>query len=169
MAQFATVRNDDAGIFQQYLNFTATQGGVSAFVQTSISTGLTPDLGIIAVIDSIIFEVTTAIGIAVVGTSPDFEVTVTRATKAAIPDLSDADLLAKYKYKMGNLAATGLPLAVMEGPVALVIPGKQIIVGPTVFVQLDTTGFTVVQTIVGRVNYHTEKMSKQSILEILYG
>lgn len=169
MSQFATVRNDDTSIFQQYFNFSCVQAGVSAFVQATIATGLTPDLGVIAVIDSVVFETSGGLTISAAGTAPDLDLTVTRVSKAAIPLMSDADVLAKYRLKAQALTTTGLAVITQEEPTAAVIMGKQIIVGPNVYVQLDTTGFSAVMTATGRINYHTEKMTKQAILEILYG
>lgn len=169
MTTYSLVRNDDNAIFQQYFNFTATQGSTSAFVQATIATGLTPDLGVVAVVDSIFFEFTAALTISAAGTSPDLDCTVTRASKAAIPLLSDADVIGKYRFNSLAITTTGLTNPTFECPVQLFVPGKQLIVGPNVYVQFDSTAFSNAITATGRINYHTEKMSKNAILEILYG
>lgn len=166
MATKTKVSVDEGIDFAQYLDFSGVQSVADAFLQISVPTGVSPVNGFILNVLEIVFSIDVLQP--PTGANPSLDVTVTRATKAAIPTFSDPDLIAKSRIAAvagGALTAVGL----LEMPFNVAFTGKQIVAAEDIFVQFDTAGFGAAHSVSGRIYYETVAMSKERILEILYG
>ena len=163
-------RNVDA--VSEFIPFTLTQGGADAFVQATIPTGLlgTGDSEMVYTIEAVIFNMDSNPLMAALAASIDLDLTITRASKAAIPPLTDNDLLAKFRYQSSNVALNvNGRTDYQNGQCDCPMVGANLIAGANIYIQMDSTNFAAAMTITGRMIVKTEKRKKSEILEILYG
>jgi len=153
----------------QYWSFTGVQSAANAFKEIEIPTGLTPDGGLVAVIDQVSLVTT---GSLVTGLA-DQQAALTRKTQAAMLTYDDAQIVA-YGQKKLELYETGGVIqsgsGISDDPWILDLPlGFTFVADSSVFLQFDSSGFFSAKTLYGRIRYTTQKMSKSDILDILYG
>jgi len=168
MSSKTRVSVDSQVNFSQFLPFSGVQGAANAFIQVTIPTNVTPEGGYILELEEVVVSLD---GISAVNTfAPTIDYTLTRASKAAIPVLTDLDIIAKGKVASlgaGALAAgsTGL----FESPINLQFTGRQIIASTSVYFQFTSASFVTAMSFSGRIYYKQVPMAKDRILEVLYG
>lgn len=120
-----------------------TQGGADAFVEAQLATALDGIVDRAYRVNEMSFEILTPatgfpFGAAAV---MDFEIAVSRRTKAAMPNIEDVDLLKKFHFAAQILTAVGATPIFDAAPVWQPRDGQDIlIVEDPLFVQLDSTG-----------------------------
>jgi hypothetical protein len=168
MSAKSRVSIDDNVSFTQYLSFTGVQSAANAFLQVVVPTNVVPNSEFILDIKEIVVSID-----AVPGSNsfaPQFAFSLTRASKAAIPNMTDPDIIAKGALLgVGGGAFTAGTNGIVEIPFNVPFTGKQIIATPNVYFQFLANGFAAAATISGRIYYDQLNMSKDRILEILYG
>lgn len=154
--------------FDQYITAQCVMSAANTFTQITIPTNVTPD-------DEFIINVK-EIQVLVNGSVPitAFQawagLCLTRATKAALPDLMDPDVIARYQLTcLGGGTFSAGAAAVVESPINMAYSGRQIIAAPNVFMQMNSSGLQNALNCTIRMYYDTVPMKKQDILEILYG
>jgi hypothetical protein len=168
MATKTRVSVDDSINYTEFLSFTGVQSAANAFLQIPIATPVSPSDGFILDVQVVDFNLDSINAISTF--SPTIDFSLTRASKAAIPNLTDLDVIAKGKIiSLGAGAAATGSAGLVENPVNRSFTGKQVIAATTVYFQFQTTGFAGANTISGRIYYKQIPMSKDRILEILYG
>lgn len=163
-------RNIDA--VQEFITFTATQGGADAFVQATVETGLlgTGDSEMVYQVDGVICNVDTAVLLAAVTAATKLDITVTRTSKTATPVLTDTDLIAKYSLNVAAHASNVNGAVLLnDGVIYVPLVGAQLIAGANFYVQVDSTNLAAAVTVTGRAIVVAQKRTKSQILEILYG
>lgn len=143
------------------LVITLTQGSNDAFVQGSVLTGLTGRQAYN--LKQITMEFTNIEGASLVNVS-SVELAITRRSKTAIPNMSDSDVIAKYKFGF-RLTTSG---AVLQ-PSIIVLP-MQVetpIVEETVYAQLDSTLMGITLVAVARLEVEIDTMSDIDRLNLI--
>jgi len=126
---------------QERLNRTArvraTQASADAFVQASLSTGLSAATPTGMLIKQVMVDLPGVTALSALGADFGLEFTITRSTKSAIPNLSDSDCLMRYGIA-GLLTTSGLAIL----PCTFFFPQEsgQLIVQDTLYFQFDSNG-----------------------------
>lgn len=168
MAAKSRVSIDDNISFTQYVSFSGVQSAANAFLQLAVNTNVAPNTEFILDVKEIVINLDSVSGSN--SNAPSLFYSVTRATKAAIPNMTDPDLIARGSLLgVGGGAFTAISNGIVETPFNVPFTGKQIIATPQVFIQFQSAGFAAAMNISGRVYYDQLNMSKDRILEILYG
>lgn len=168
MAGKQRVSVDKQENFAQYIAFSGVQSAANAFLAITIPTNVTPSGGYVLELEEVQFNID--VGSSANSFSMDIQAALSRQTKAAMPALTDLDLLARSTYfGLGGGTFTAGAVSALEMPVVLQLTGKQIIAAPNVYFLFDTGGFGTAMTISGRIYYKQVNMTKDRILEVLYG
>lgn len=146
----------------RYLTITATMGGADAFVQGSVATDIVPEDGLILKVTGIEFAITN--NQSTLGFDYQIEWSLTRDTKTAIATLSDADtvLYDAHSHQFTTSGATFLPGAYRYAP----SPGLYL-VEPIIYMQLDSTGTTLLLAGQMRIFYEEVRATEVEILRII--
>lgn len=169
MAQKNRVTIDESREFIQYIPFTGTQSAANTFLEIAINTTVVPADEFILEIQEVQWEIATTLLTTTAFTSA-IQASLSRLSKAAPSTLLDADLLARDKVQQSGGGTFGAGhCGVVDGPRNMVYSGKAIIAQPTVYFQYNSFGYSAAHAVVGRIYYKQVPMSKDKILEILYG
>lgn len=124
------------------LRTSALQGAANGFIQSSMLTGLSPSGNDALLVKEIVIEFPSALA-AAAAAIVEFDGTLTRASKAAVPNLLDDDLVYKYKYAAPvNATSTFIePGVIRYNP-----PLDLVIIEDTVYFQFDTNNLAVLGT-----------------------
>ena len=125
----------------RYLSGRAVQGGADAFKELAITTNLDPANGYAYEIKKIEFCYENFAFVA--ANFQELDVVLSRDTKAAIPELSDTDVMYKFHKELGFATAVGfydLSLAWEYVPT-----GGMYIVEPTIYLQIDSAATAAVR------------------------
>lgn len=168
MASKTRVSVDNQIAFDQFLSAAAVQSAANTFTQVTIPTLVNPDDERILQIKEIQVLINGSVPInafqAWIGLS------LTRESKAALPDLTDNSLIARYQFtSLGGGSFAAGAAGVVESPINMAYSGKQIIAAPNVYLQINSSGLVNALNTSLRIYYESIKMSKADILEILYG
>jgi hypothetical protein len=144
----------------QTLQGTVVQGGADAFVQSSIVTALAGQsrqayrvLGLHVEIDRFFMAA-----------GANIEVAFTRRTKAAMPLISDVDVVHKFKWGMEFTTSGGFN----QYAIGDWIPaGDVIIVEDPLYVQLDSNATTGTHTVAWQLEYEIITLSEVDRLNLL--
>lgn len=139
-----------------------TQGGADAFVQSSVQTGLTGRQAYNVKAFMVDFtNIATQAGIAA---DHSIEVSITRRSKTAIATLADSDVLFRYAFAV-EFTTSGV--AYIPG-VIIYVPQLEVpIVEETIYAQLDSTGSTLTNTAVVRMDVELDTMSDIDRLNLI--
>lgn len=149
-----------------FLTSLITQGGADAFVQTSIATGLLGQTDRAYQILELSFEFVFPVMFAPAAANQEVELTLTRRTKAAVPNFTDKDVF--YKWKWGQTGATAVgsfvqPLMSQQWRP----PAPLLIVEDPIYCQLDSTATTITQIVDFRIEYEIVRISEVDRLTLL--
>lgn len=168
MATKTRVTVDQQVQFDQYISAACVMSAANTFTQITIPTGVSPDSEFILSVKEIQFAVEGSVPITAYQNW--IGLTLTRNSKAALPNLTDADIIAVYRFtSLGAGTFAAASTGIIESPVNMAYSGKQIIAGPNVYLQMNTSGLTNALNGSIRIYYDTINMKKSDILEILYG
>lgn len=148
----------------KFIELTATQGGIDAFVESSASTNIIPADGMGLEIDKIVFAFRDNGQVQSIGSDCSFSISLTRDTKAAIPNLTDNDVF--FLWGFANSFTTSgqalIPLVHEWTP-----PKGLLLVEPTIYMQLDGLSTSIAFTVDARIYYNEVKVSEVEILRLL--
>jgi len=168
MSSKTRVSVDDQVNFSQFIAFSGVQGSADAFVQVTVPTAVAPENGFVLELEEVIISLDVVSGIN--SYAPNIDYCLTRASKAAIPVMTDNDIIAKGRIvSFGVNTATAASVGLVESPINLQFTGRQIIAAQSVYFQFDSTGFAGATSFSGRIYYRQLAMPKDRILEVLYG
>jgi len=144
---------------------TLTQGSADAFVQGSILTNLSGS-GQAWKVRQVWREIS-SVSTGFPGADCEFSVAITRRSKAAMPLISDTDVVWKDQHVFGvtTSGATdfdGVIIDNFDDP-GIIMPED------TIYAQLDSTGTGGAVTAILRINYEIVKISELDRLTILAG
>jgi len=144
------------------LTGTATQGGADAFAEATINTALSGQTRQGYNVTRLSLELST--GFNWPATS-EVEVSLTRRTKAAMPDIDDPDVLKKWKVRNAVLTSgTTVADALLE---FLPPDRSMIIVEDPIFLQIDSTSTTGTQSAIVVIEFEVITLSEVDRLSIL--
>lgn len=138
------------------------QGGADAFVEGSILTGIDPSEGLAWLLHRVemLFETTQSI----ISADADLSYSLSRTSQAAIPSYDDDSVIMADGFS-NALTTSGeivLPrLRIWEPPEGVLV------VGDTLYAQLDSTGTGMTMQAYMRVYFEEVKVSELEILRIL--
>lgn len=142
------------------------------YTSTAISTGVTTDGGFgIRITDVEIGGPTGQTSPIVLSTTGDFSLKaqVTRDAQTAMLGFSDTRVLAYYNLNMSSIVTTsGSEIMQTEWPQEMWLGGETLVVSPTIYFGLTSTGQGTVNVEV-RMYYEMVKLSEIDILRILQG
>jgi hypothetical protein len=168
MASKTRVSIDEGVNFSQFIPFKLVQAAANTFIQLAIPTNVSPANGFVLELEEVVVNLDTVTGIATFAARMDY--VLSRASKTAIPDMTDLDIIAKGRVvSLGAGAVVAGSIGLLESPVNMQFTGRQIIAAQTVYLGLETANFTGIVGISGRIYYRQLAMPKDRILEILYG
>jgi hypothetical protein len=121
-------------------NTTVTQGAINTLAQTFFPTGLSSGGNSGLLVTGIQLERTSS-----PAAGSRTQVAVSRATKAAVPNIDDDDLIVKLNRQLVLVGTSGL-VELDYAPFLALPPSQIVIVEANVYVQLNTVGETTVQT-----------------------
>lgn len=139
-----------------------TQGGADAFAQAQFSTGLLglTDRG--ALIREILFEVPRVN----VAAALNVELALTRYSKAAMPNITDNDLL--MKRKMGSdLVTSGVNSFDLVARYTFTEDDNLIVIEDPIFFQIDSNATTLTQSAFVRVAYELVRVPTDDRIALL--
>lgn len=145
-----------------YLVGTATQGGADAFVQSEVATALTGISTFAYRVRELIFEIPTLAG----ANLSNVEVCLTRRTKAAMPNISDRDVIAKFK-RQTLFTTSGSQNFPMIERFTYSEDDDLLIVEDPLYFQLDTNATSAANTAYVRIGYERVSISAVDRLTIL--
>jgi len=145
-----------------YLYASATQGGADAFVQAELATALTGQTRNAYRVQEITLELAQRI---VAVNASDLSVAITRRSKAAMPNITDVDVIRKFTWAVGVAGASG---AVAEETIVVWTPPAQVlIVEDPLYIQLDSTSTALTNTAIIRIEYEVVNISDIDRLTLL--
>lgn len=151
-------------VIDRFRNIAVTQGSADAFVQGTETTGISPSMGIAWVLTRL--EVFFPQSNALQNVSADFSVhwSLTRDSKTAVSDFSDADCMAAGGF-YGSLTTSGQ--IILPAYYQYEFGSGLLVVEPEVYFQLDSaaTGLTLSPGV--RLHYEEVKVSEVEILRML--
>lgn len=168
MGTKSRVSVDDQKNFSQFLSFSGVQSAANAFLQIAIATNVTPQQEQVLILQEvqIYIDVLTASN----NFTPAFEYTLTRASKASLPSMTDVDLLGKGGFLgLGGGVFSAGNTGMIENPFNMPWVGKEIVATPNIYMQFKTAGLSAACSVSGRVYFDIQSMPKDRILEVLYG
>jgi len=149
---------------QQFVNIRTTQGGADAFVQTEEYTGISPADGLVWLIKRIEVSFTTACGLQGISADAEISFALSRETAVAVVEKNDSACL--YKGGFVNSLTTSGQIEVPREFVYVPEDGL-VIVGPSLFAQLDSTATGLTLVADWRIFYNSVKISELEILRML--
>lgn len=143
---------------------TVTQGGADAFAEAQIQTGLEGQTANAFAVQAITYEFDTTH--LFVGATCDIELSLTRRTKSAMPNITDTDLIHKWHY--GSFFVTGVGQAV-QPPLLQEWrpPGDVLIVEDPLFLQIDSSNTALTSTAVVVIEFEIVSIDALSRLQLL--
>lgn len=145
-----------------YLTFSTTQGGADAYAVSSTQTGLDSNSGLAFLIREIVIEIP-RVSLPIAG---NVEVALCRRTKAAMPNVTDRDVILKRKVGSELVTSGGIALELVQRyPYAE--DDELLVVETELFFCVDSNATTLTQTILGRVGYTVERISAVDRLTLL--
>ena len=142
------------------LRATLTQGSNDAFVQVEMDTGLAGQTRRAFRIGQIELEFPTTIA----GSNALWEVALSRRSKAAMPNVSDLDVIRKFKQK-NSLITSG---AIVVPAIDVWVPQAEVlVVEDTMYWQLDTDQTSATNVVQARVLYDLVEISEIDRLTLL--
>jgi hypothetical protein len=151
------------------LTVTALSGGADAFVQAEMATALTGIKGTAFKVLELSYEfVLPAVSVFPQGAaaSQDVQISLTRRTKTAVPNLGDVDLIHKWAWSAAYYTAANVnppfPKVGRYQP-----PGEILIVEDPLYLQLDSTATTATWSVVVNLEYEVVKISDIDRLSLL--
>jgi len=147
---------------QKFLYASAVQGGADAYVQSSFVTGLSGLSKTAYRVRSIIYETARGPGAA----NSNFEFAISRRTKAAMPLITDPNLLHKYKLgtEMTTSGQSNTPLVIQFN---FSENEDLLIVEDPLYFEFDTQTTGLAQTAYLRIGYNVVTLSEVDRLELL--
>lgn len=145
-----------------YLTFSTTQGGADAFAVSSTQTGLDSNSGLCFRVREIVIEIPRVSNAA----ASAVEVALCRRTKAAMPLITDRDVILKRKVQ-SELSTNGVGFGELVTRYAYGEDDDLLIVESELFFAVDSNATTLTQTVLARIGYTVEKISAVDRLSIL--
>lgn len=142
------------------LTGSVTQGSADAFAVASISTGLSGQTKLSFAINSILLELSDVQE----KDSGQYEVAICRRTKAAMPNITDPDVI--YKFKIFTDFTTSGAIAI-DGIKTFEPQGDLLIVEDTIYLCIDSNATTATNTAYMAINYATKTISEVDRLTLL--
>ena len=138
-----------------------TQGGADAFVQGSVLTGLSGRQAYS--LKGIAFEMTSAFSAV---TLTEYEVAVTRRSKAAMPLTSDSDVIVKLRFQQLTAGAAYFMIR-DKAPIYWKPEFEVPIVEETIYAQLDSAASAIVNSFIVRLDVELDTMSDIDRLNLI--
>lgn len=151
------------------LTATVTQGGADAFAQAEMATALTGIKGTAYLINAIRYElILPAVPVFPLNVAAlqDISLALTRRTKAAMPNISDVDVIHKWKYT-GTWTTLVGSVAAFKAADVFEPKGEILVVEDPLFLQIDSTGSGAIWSAVVDVDYEVKKISDIDRLSLL--
>ena len=148
----------------RFLSASAIQGSADSYKETAITTELIPANGFAFSIKKMEFCLADTGATLIQNVAQRLLVALSRDTKAAMPELSDADVLYKKSIDFGAVTSGGLEI---ERSFEYAPAGGLFIVEPTIYLQFDTTATSIANTLYARIFYEEIKLSEVEILRLL--
>lgn len=150
-----------------YLYATLTQGGADAFVQGSISTGLTGLNTTAYQLRELVIEYGVAgSGQGVSSVTSNWEIAITRKSMTAMPVITEKSVIAKFKRSM-SLTTSGAVIADTVARYTWDEDNGPLIVEDPFYAQLDTAATTAVNVVEMRFGYVQVKVSEVDRLQLI--
>lgn len=149
-----------AQVIAKFLSANVVQGSADAFVQDTVPTNLIPSDGFAFKLKHIMFDRTSANLVA----SGDISFSLTRDTKTAVVKYDDPDTIF-FHTELIKMTTSGA--IVSPGSGVITFPDGIFVVEPNIYLQLDSTATTVVNSMNARIYYEEVKISEVEILRIL--
>lgn len=147
----------------KYLKALLTQGGANAFVQGSITTGLSGETRLAYRVRHMLLQTPDVVA----GASFDWDISFTRKSVAAVPAISDKSTIWKMRANSGFTTSGFLMReAIME---RFFDEDEFIIVEDPLYWQYDSTGFGAAGTIHVALGYEEAPIADDDRLNLLVG
>lgn len=137
------------------------QGSADAFAQGTINTGLSGSDNSAFRVIGMLVELPTFVGIT---GNQEVEFSIARASKAAMPLLSDDDVVFKFKRRL-NAATSGV--AVFDLVEEIVPENEILLIESQIYVQFDTAATTATNSLVLRLIVEDAKVTTDQRIAIL--
>jgi len=153
----------------QFLSFTATQGAANGFIQATVATGVTPQVGYGLILLGWEWQLAPTSSVSAAATMFNLNVVMTKDTQTAILGETNTNVLSASGLLVFGPAAANVGLGLIQQPVAIDLQkyGQILAVTPNLYVSVDSTGLTSALTVEGRIFYESIKLSELEILRIL--
>ena len=145
-----------------YLTGSVTQGGADAFAQAEIATALTGVSRVAFRIRELLFEIPR---ISLPATA-NIELALTRRTKAAMPNITDRDVIAKIKVGHEMVTSGGVTDMLVHR-LTFTEDDELLVVEDPLYFQVDSSGTTLTQTVYCRIGYERATISDVDRLTLL--
>jgi len=145
----------------QVFTGSVTQGGADAFAQAALQTGLEGQTRIGWKVLGLDFEIPRIPGIMA---ATNIELALSRRTKAAMPNITDLDVI--KKIKLGEEGTTS-GLMATTNIINWVPDGEVIIVEPSLYFLVDSNATTLTQTVYFRLEYELVTLTEVERLSLL--
>jgi len=148
----------------RFLSMVMTQGAADAFVQGTLATNIVPKDGMVWVVSLIEFNFTTATPLSGITADTIIHWSFSRDTKTAICLYDDIDCIFAdgMAIPLNTNGQVIVPLRYEYVP-----PEGLLIVEPTIYGQLDSTGLGTALTAAVRIHYQEAKATEVEILRLL--
>jgi len=148
---------------------TITQGGADAFVQATMETALTGQTKQAYKVLEIQIENANANSIFFgAGVAEEWEIALSRRSKAAIPEISDVDVIKKFKF--GTTYQTAVGQGVQPDGILLWQPPaglEPIVVEDPLYIQLDSNATGLTHSAIVVVTYELVTISEVDRLNLI--
>lgn len=144
-----------------YLVGAATQGSADAFVQAEVATALTGQNQRAFRVGEILFELSTALAF-----NADLQAVLSRRSKAAMPALTDRDVIAKWDLTT-KLTTSGAVVTSRNVRFTFTEDDELLIVEDPVYLIVDSTGTGLANTVNCRIGYTSVSISAVDRLTLL--
>ena len=146
-----------------FLRGTVTQGGADAFAQAEIVTALSGQTRRAYRVRELLFELPL---FGTIASAANVELCCTRRSKAAMPNITDVDVLWKMKFG-ASVLTSGAFLWPSTQRFAFGEDDEIIIVEDPIYFQIDSNATTLTQTAYVRIGYEEVTLSEADRLAIL--
>lgn len=146
-----------------YLTGTATQGSADAFVEAEIATALQGLSNVAFRVRELLFELPN-VGNATGG--PNIEAAISRRSKAAMPNITDRDVIAKI-FHQANFTTSGAMNMERVRRLTFTEDDELLIVEDPVYLDVDSNATSAANTVRVRIGYERASISAVDRLTLL--
>lgn len=140
---------------------TLTQGSADAFVQATVQTALEGLTTTAYKINRVTLEFAQAF---VGASAANYEVALTRRSKAAMPNITDQDVMMK-KALRESFTTSGM--IILDGVIEYTPAIELLVVEDYLYFQLDSNGTSVANTVYALIEYEIQRISEIDRLTLL--